>query len=390
MNNNGENQNLNAESVLTPITGEQTSSSPAPQPAQQPQVVQPSVVASTPTVQPAQPAQVIQPSVQVPQNPVQVPAAAPTPVPVAPEPNPVPTVQSALVDDNKDSSYQASTSNLNSAEQPLNQDATASTSPDDMNDYDGDDEPVVIKKKSKIAPFLLLIILGLGSYLLFTTKDYHNKIETMKYNCTPVTSYKEEKELDLNSTLVQDLYTKVHTSIREDVAQPEWDDTMKLYLAYRQIPEYEKYDSNCNLFDPSKMEPYTCAESSTSKPKAFKASTLELEFKKLFGEDTLFEFQNIKLVNSCIGGYQYIADRGEYVEGTCDQQTATSFKVEKQLSKAVTYRNTIVLTENVKYRSNESMELPSFLKSGEYIYTFRLDVNYNYVLISKVYNDKYN
>ena len=390
MNNNGENQNLNAESVLTPITGEQTSSSPAPQPAQQPQVVQPSVVASTPTVQPAQPAQVIQPSVQVPQNPVQVPAAAPTPVPVAPEPNPVPTVQSALVDDNKDSSYQASTSNLNSAEQPLNQDATASTSPDDMNDYDGDDEPVVIKKKSKIAPFLLLIILGLGSYLLFTTKDYHNKIETMKYNCTPVTSYKEEKELDLNSTLVQDLYTKVHTSIREDVAQPDWDDTMKLYLAYRQIPEYEKYDSNCNLFDPSKMEPYTCVESSTSKPKAFKASTLELEFKKLFGEDTLFEFQNIKLVNSCIGGYQYIADRGEYVEGTCDQQTATSFKVEKQLSKAVTYRNTIVLTENVKYRSNESMELPSFLKSGEYIYTFRLDVNYNYVLISKVYNDKYN
>ena len=160
MNNNGENQNLNAESVLTPITGEQTSSSPAPQPAQQPQVVQPSVVASTPTVQPAQPAQVIQPSVQVPQNPVQVPAAAPTPVPVALEPTPVPTVQPALVDDNKDSSYQASTSNLNSAEQPLNQDATASTSPDDMNDYDGDIEPVVIKKKSKIAPFLLLIILG--------------------------------------------------------------------------------------------------------------------------------------------------------------------------------------------------------------------------------------
>ena len=140
MNNNGENQNLNAESVLTPITGEQTSSSPAPQPAQQPLVVQPSVVASTPTVQPAQPAQVIQPSVQVPQNPVQVPAAAPTPVPVAPEPTPVPTVHPALVDDNKDSSYQASTSNLNSVEMPLNQDTTSNTSPDDMNDYDGDDE----------------------------------------------------------------------------------------------------------------------------------------------------------------------------------------------------------------------------------------------------------
>lgn len=385
MNNNGENQNLNSEPVLTPVTGGQASVSPA---AQQPQVIQPSVVASTPSVQQTQSAQVVQPSVQVPQNSFPVPSMPSNPV--VPEPSPVSAAQPTLVDDNKDSSYQASTSNLNSAEQPLNQDNTVSTSPDNMIDYVGDDEPVVIKKKSKIAPFLLLIILGLGGYLLFTTKDYHNKIETMKYNCTPVTSYKEEKELDLNSTLVQDLYTKVRTSIREDIAQPEWDDTMKLYLAYRQIPEYEKYESNCNLFDPSKMEPYTCVEASSNKPKAFKASTLELELKKLFGEGTLIELQNIKLTNSCIGGYQYIPDRGEYVEGICDQQTATSFKVDKQLSKAVTYRNTIILTENVKYHSNESMELPEFLKSGEYIYTFRLDVNYNYVLISKVYNDKYN
>ena len=35
------------------------------------------------------------------------------------------------------------------------------------------------------------------------------------------------------------------------------------------------------------------------------------------------------------------------------------------------------------------VELPESLKSGNYFYTFRLDMNYNYVLVSKVYEDKY-
>ena len=125
-------------------------------------------------------------------------------------------------------------------------------------------------------------------------------------------------------------------------------------------------------------------------PIAFKASLLKKKKKKLFGEDTLIPLGNIKLSNACVGGYEYIAERGEFVEGVCDTQTATSFKVDKQLSKAVSYRNTIILTENVKYHANEKMNLPDYLKSGEYIYTFRLDMNYNYVLIDKSYNDKYN
>lgn len=257
----------------------------------------------------------------------------------------------------------------------------------DMNN--GNSSLSMKKKKSKLVPFLLLIIIGLGGYLLFVTKDYRNQIDKMKYNCTPITSYKEEKEIDINSTIVQDLYKKVRTSIREDVAQPTWDDNMKLYLAYRQITEHDKYDSNCNMFDSSRMEPYTCVESSTFIPKAFKASLLQLELKKLFGEDNFIQLNNIKLVNACIGGYQYIPERGEYVQGVCNTQTATSFKVDKQLSKAISYRNTIILTENVKYHANERMILPDYLKSGEYIYTFRLDMNYNYVLISKTYNDKY-
>ena len=296
-----------------------------------------------------------------------------------------------IINDNRDDSYKASQTTLNSIENPTNQTEEYIPNPDDMTSTDNykEEEPPT-RKKSKLTPILILIILGLAGYLLYTTKNYQNIITKMKYNCTPVTSYKEEKELDLNSTLVKDLYAKVYTNIKEDLAQPEWNNTMKLYLAYRQISDHDKYNSNCNMFNSSLMEPYTCVDSNEFTPKAFKSEKLELEWKKLFGEETPITLGNIKLDYACIGGYEYIPERGEYVEGYCDVQKATSFKMDKKLTKATTYRNTIILTENVKYHPGENMDLPEYLKSGEYIYTFRLDMNYNYVLISKVYNDKYN
>lgn len=397
MNNNGENQNSVTEPVLTPISSDTTTNSVVTQPVTNVPVQAASQAVSTNSV--VQNSAPVQPSItptQVPSTPVTSTPVVSSPIQNADiQPQPVsststPSVSSTLENKNDDNSYKASSSNLNSLEQPLNQDDNNNSISPEMSLSDDNSEPVVIKKKSKIAPLLFLIILGLGGYLLYITKDYHNKLDTMKYNCTPVTSYKEEKELDLNSTIVQDLYNKVHTNIREDIAQPVWDDNMKLYLAYRQISDLDKYESNCNMYDPAGMEPYTCVESSTYMPRAFKASLLELELKKLFGEDTLIPLGNIKLANACVGGYEYIPERGEYVEGVCDKQTATSFKVDKQLSKAVSYRNTIILTENVKYHANEKMNLPDYLKSGEYLYTFRLDMNYNYVLIDKSYNDKYN
>ena len=35
------------------------------------------------------------------------------------------------------------------------------------------------------------------------------------------------------------------------------------------------------------------------------------------------------------------------------------------------------------------MTLPDFLKSGIYKYTFRLDMNYNYVFVDKIYEERY-
>lgn len=245
-------------------------------------------------------------------------------------------------------------------------------------------------KKSKTNPILLLIIVGLVFYIIYSFNSHAQQIQKITYNCTPVDASKEETKLDLNSTLVKDLYSKVFTTIREDVAQPNFDsNTMRLYLAYRQIKEQDKYDTNCNLFSDIAMEPYKCEVNTSFVPKAFKQDTLILEWKKLFGEKTAIYLDNIKLENACIGGYEYIKEREEFVQGRCESDVSTSFKVTKELKEATSTKNMIILKEEVKYHQNEKMSLPDYLVSGTYYYTFRLDMNYNWIFIDKKYDTKY-
>ena len=257
-----------------------------------------------------------------------------------------------------------------------------------------DGTPVVVQQVPKQGGsfFKILIILAvivLAGYIVYTNKSYQSQIDNLKFACTPVTTNTKEEQLPLDSTLVQTLYSKVKTTIKEDYAQTEWDNTMKLYLAYRQIPVNEKYPSNCNMFNATKMEPFVCEVSPTFVPQAFKVETLELEFKKLFGEETPYELDDVKLDRGCVGGYEYIPERQEFVQGNCPQQSVTPIKVDKKLKEARSYRNTIILVEEVKYTGSDKTEIPSYLKNGTYFYTFRLDMNYNFVFVSKTYEDLY-
>ena len=248
-------------------------------------------------------------------------------------------------------------------------------------------EAKIIKQKSKIAPFLFFVIIILGFYIGYSYLKNKNTIQSLTYNCTPISSAKEEKKLDLDSTIVRDLYDKVYTNIREDIAQPEWNNQMKLYLAYRQIPTNKKYESNCNLFNQSAMDPYTCSDDFN--PLAFKEEDLELQWKKLFGEKTTFTNGNIKLQYDCIGGYQYIADRKEYVQGYCQIEKSPSLRATKKLIEATSTGNTITLKEEVNYSGGEGINVPEYLKNGYYFYNFRLDMNYNYVFVNRIYQSKY-
>lgn len=236
---------------------------------------------------------------------------------------------------------------------------------------------------------VMLTIIVLIGYIVYTNRTYQAQIKNLKFACTPVTTNTKEEQLPLDSTLVQELYSKVKTTVKEDFAQSNWDNKMKLYLAYRQIPVNEKYPSNCNMFNSIHMEPFVCDQSTSFVPEAFKVETLVLEFKKLFGEETPLELTDVKLDRGCVGGFQYIPEREEFVQGECPQQSVTPIKADKKLKEARSYRNTIILVEDVKYTGSDKTEIPSYMKNGTYFYTFRLDMNYNFVLVSKTYEDLY-
>ena len=239
------------------------------------------------------------------------------------------------------------------------------------------------KPKNKLARFFFFIIILLIGGIVGFWYYHQQQMALMNYKCTPVSTSGETKELDLDSTIVKDLYGKVATTIREDLGSVELNDELKIYLAYRQIATSDLYESNCNKFSTTSMEPFKCEVTASFVPKAFKADTLQVELKKLFGEDTNISNQNVQLGSTCIGGYQYIPERNEYVQGQCGSTGATLYRVEKELIGATSTESTIVLTEKVKYYGNDSLDLPNKLVSGTYKYTFRLDMNYNYIYISK-------
>ena len=245
------------------------------------------------------------------------------------------------------------------------------------------------KKEKKHTIFWIFVIFFLILGIVATYKYMDHQLTQAKYNCTPITKDSKETDLTLDSTLVQSLYHKVQTSIKEDIAQPNFNDEMRLYLAYRQVLEKDKYTSNCQQFDQISMEPYTCKVSNVFTPKAFKEETFKQILKEMYGENIYLPLRNIQLGKTCIVGYQYIASRKEFVQGYCGQQLTTALSVTKTLNKATSTGNTIILTEEVEYHSKGGMEIPSSLKSGMYKYVFRLDMNYNYVLINKTYESKY-
>lgn len=226
--------------------------------------------------------------------------------------------------------------------------------------------------------FLLFIILGLGSYIYI---DYKNS--QGQGQCSPlISSDNTERTLDLNSSIVQELYAKVKTSVREDLAYNTFDDTLKIYLAYRQIPHSEMYASNCNLFNESSMSNFTCTKAVNFTPMAFSEETLAKEIKKLFGESVSIPNQNIVLGNSCFGGYQYIAERGEYVEGYCGQVPTTTYNVDKELISASVQGDMITLREKVRYYSAQGITTER-LKNGIYVHSFKLDNHYHYAYVSR-------
>ena len=244
------------------------------------------------------------------------------------------------------------------------------------------------KKRLSLTPLFLIIIVALIGGILYIKNDKEQIINQLKYQNIVIDTNEEKVQLEKNSTLVQDLYHKVATSVKEDWANPNLDDEMRRYLAFRQINSNMFYDSHCDLFDQNKIYNYTC-DNKDFKPKAFKEEMLQIELKKLFGENSKIENGNIQLGRQCIGGYEYIAERGEYVQGQCIENNAITIDVKKEITEAYRINDEIYIVEETKYISGNKGDIPETLKDGIYTYTFKLDTNLNYAYISKTYKTKY-
>lgn len=248
--------------------------------------------------------------------------------------------------------------------------------------YTGSERIVVQKVRNKATPLLLLVILLFGGAAYYMYNENNKLVNYYTNEYSPIAS-KKEVELELDDPLVKQLYNSVKTTAAEDYANPKFDNNLKRYLAYRFLSNKNlNYQSNCNKFDSNKMIYYTCDDNEYT-PVSFKVEDLDIAFNTLFGENHGIDHDNIQLGDLCIGGFQYIPDRGEYVQGKCSRNSANLINAEKKLTSAKSNESHIYLEEKVRYYPADNNEVPSYLFSGTYKYTFRLDRHYNYIYVNR-------
>ena len=74
------------------------------------------------------------------------------------------------------------------------------------------------KKKHTGLIFFLFVVAGFCFFTYYTYTEHQKEIYELNEKCTPVSTTGDVKELSLDSTIVQDLYSKVYTTIKEDAA----------------------------------------------------------------------------------------------------------------------------------------------------------------------------
>ena len=252
-------------------------------------------------------------------------------------------------------------------------------------DDPNNNEPSIVYQKvsNKATPLLLIIILLLGGACYYWYKTDITRKAYCEHHYSPINSG-DTVELELDSTLVVQLYNMVKTTAIEDFGNPNFDNNLKRYLAFRNLSHNSFYESNCNLFDNS-MANFDCVEDDSFRPDAFKDIDLANMLNVMFGENNGIDHQNITVGGTCLGGYEYIASRGEYVKGKCTRESLLTVSADKKLTKATSTGDKIYLTENVRYFTNNGQDNPESLKDGDYVYTFRLDENFNYIYESREY-----
>lgn len=237
-----------------------------------------------------------------------------------------------------------------------------------------------MKKNGFLVGFLFfinifLLLSGITCYFL-----YLKEVKYLKNYYSPKINNGKATILDNNSTIVKYLYNTFSTNEKEDNdTLGKINNKMKLYLAYRSLPNNKIHESNCNLYVEGKNPLYSCKKEGYI-PTSFKEEDLKLQLNILFGENNKVELNDIA---SSIIEYQYIPERGEFVSGKMHGEVYIPFRKDAKLIKAYSKSTNIYLEEEVKYYSVAGNKLKEELVSGKYRYSFRIDNNYNIIFESK-------
>lgn len=235
---------------------------------------------------------------------------------------------------------------------------------------------------------LVFVVIALAGYIVYDKmmKDDTTTIEKESVN----NSIKEEnsgqqKNLSVDSFLVQNLYRKVTTNKgEEETSGYQLDDMMKLYLAYRQVPRSNFFQTNCDGYQGTKA--YAC-NPQMGIPYGVNASSIQEQVKELFGENVVIPNQSItRSTFNVLGVYvEYIPSRDIYLIGSNVGGGTDDVSLTKTLTSAYIKDAILYLEEDVNYtQSTISSEASNYYTkyNGKYRYQFKMEDG-RYIYINK-------
>lgn len=253
------------------------------------------------------------------------------------------------------------------------------------------------KKNNGVVIFLIVVVILLVGYITYISfGKVTNKTETVTSDKKRIDSDSKNETLDINSSLVQDLYNKV--VLTGDTYYKYWfyndsdnyqvssaSESSKMALVYHNLKKSD-FTTIQNTADIKKNvtinnRSYTLQESSSTGFIPYER--VEQTYKELFGSsNTLNKSEPMRvgpyiieyyIYDESVNGYLYYLTEGSGTTGSFYHGTVT---------KAERVGDTIVITEKVDFSENTDGK-GTITSTTNYQYTFKL-LNDTYSFISRV------
>ncbi|MBO5138250.1 MAG: hypothetical protein J6B89_01250 [Bacilli bacterium] len=247
---------------------------------------------------------------------------------------------------------------------------------------------------------LLLGLLGTSGYIIYdkvlknqssTTIEEKNKKDNININDNDKNT---EKNLDINSPGVQELYSKVssnrdgHFSTawmwpqQDKIIANELDEASKMKLVYINVKKDRMSSLNCSTIVPQSIDQkFMACPSGESNSIIYSIDKAEIEriYKDIFGKNaTLDTSVNIETHEISVEKYSYVPSIDKYVLYTFAGGGTIGKSTTKTLTKATKIGDEIKIYEELT-----NFDLDEKIGTEQYVYTFKLEDDIHYYFYSR-------